>query len=63
MGINPLKGGDVFVTSGSGGLYPPGIPVAVVTEVLVDGDKFAIVAERISPETILAAEHVPDWLK
>lgn len=37
MGMNPLKRGDVFVTSGSGGLYPPGIPVAVVTEVLHDG--------------------------
>ena len=35
----------------------------LVPEVLVDGDKFAVVAERISPETILAAEHVPDWLK
>lgn len=31
MGVNPLKKGDVFVTSGSGGLYPPGIPVAVAT--------------------------------
>lgn len=37
MGVNPLKKGDVFVTSGSGGLYPPGIPVAVVTAVLHDG--------------------------
>jgi diaminopimelate decarboxylase len=35
----------------------------LVPEVLVDGDKFAIVAERISPETILAAERVPDWLQ
>lgn len=35
----------------------------LVPEVLVDGDKFAIVAERIMPATILAAEHVPDWLK
>ena len=35
----------------------------LVPEVLVDGDKFAVVAERISPETILASEHVPDWLK
>lgn len=35
----------------------------LVPEVLVDGDKFAIVAERIAPETILAAEHVPDWLE
>jgi diaminopimelate decarboxylase len=35
----------------------------LVPEVLVDGDKFAIVAERIMPEVILAAEHVPDWLE
>lgn len=35
----------------------------LVPEVLVDGDRFAIVAERIAPATILAAEHVPDWLE
>ena len=35
----------------------------LVPEVLVDGDKFAVVAERILPATILAAEHVPDWLE
>jgi diaminopimelate decarboxylase len=35
----------------------------LVPEVLVDGDRYAVVAERISPATILAAEHVPDWLK
>ena len=35
----------------------------LVPEVLVDGDKFAVVAERIAPATILAAEHVPDWLE
>ncbi len=34
----------------------------LVPEVLVDGDRFAIVAERILPSAILAAEHVPDWL-
>lgn len=37
LGINPLKRGDAFVTSGSGGLYPPGIPVAVVARVTSDG--------------------------
>jgi len=36
---------------------------ALVPEVLVEGDRFAIVADRIEPETILAAERVPDWLK
>lgn len=34
----------------------------LIPEVLVDGDKYAIVANRIQPETILAAEQVPDWL-
>jgi len=33
-----------------------------VPEVLVDGDRWAVVAERIEPAAILAAEHVPDWL-
>lgn len=35
----------------------------LVPEVLVDGDKYAVVAERIEPSTIMAAENVPDWLK
>lgn len=35
---------------------------ALVPEVMVDGDKWAIVAARIEPETILAAETVPEWL-
>ena len=35
---------------------------ALVPEVLVDGDRYAVVADRIAPETILAAERVPDWL-
>ncbi|MGY4394928.1 diaminopimelate decarboxylase [Sphingomonas sp. UYAg733] len=36
---------------------------ALVPEVLVDGDRFAVVADRIQPETILAAERLPDWLR
>ena len=35
---------------------------ALVPEVLVDGDRYAVVADRILPETILAAERVPEWL-
>lgn len=35
---------------------------ALVPEVLVDGAKWAVVAERIQPATILAAERVPEWL-
>ncbi|WP_417611977.1 rod shape-determining protein MreC [Parasphingorhabdus sp.] len=30
IGSNPFKGGDLMITSGSGGLYSPGIPVAIV---------------------------------
>ncbi len=37
-------------------------PPASSPEVLVDGDKWAVVADRILPETIFAAERVPEWL-
>jgi len=37
LGINPVKRGDVFVTSGSGGLFRPGIAVAIATEITRDG--------------------------
>ncbi|WP_076070417.1 rod shape-determining protein MreC [Sphingomonas montana] len=30
-GENPFRRGDLLVTSGTGGVYPPGIPVAVIT--------------------------------
>ncbi|WP_309751072.1 diaminopimelate decarboxylase [Novosphingobium sp.] len=33
-----------------------------ICEVMVDGDRFAVVADRILPEAISAAERVPDWL-
>ncbi len=35
---------------------------ALVPEVMVSGDRFAVVADRIAPATILGAERVPDWL-
>ena len=35
---------------------------ALVPEVLVDGDRYAVVADRIAADTIMAAERVPDWL-
>src|SRR5213076_1740071 len=37
LGINPIKKGDVFVTSGAGGLYRPGIAVAVAAQITRDG--------------------------
>ncbi len=37
LGVNPIKTGDVFVTSGAGGLFRPGIAVAMATELTRDG--------------------------
>jgi len=33
-----------------------------VAEVLVDGDRYAVVADRLSPHAIMDAERVPEWL-
>ncbi len=35
----------------------------LVPEVMVDGDRYAVVADRISAETIMNAERVPEWLE
>jgi len=37
VGLNPFKVGDVLVTSGNGGLYPPNVPVAIVERLTGDG--------------------------
>ena len=37
LGINPIKVGDIFVTSGAGGLYRPGVAVAMATQITDDG--------------------------
>ena len=65
--IDAVKSGDlaVFRTAGAYGATMASTynSRALVPEVLVDGDKFAVVADRILPETILAAERIPDWLE
>lgn len=37
LGINPIKPGDVFVTSGAGGMFRPGTAVAIATQITKDG--------------------------
>jgi len=37
LGINPIRKGDVFVTSGAGGLFRPNVAVAVADVVTKDG--------------------------
>ncbi|MDP9056434.1 MAG: rod shape-determining protein MreC [Pseudomonadota bacterium] len=52
LGINPLKPGDAFVTSGSGGLYSPGTPIAVVMSLTHDGAIARVLASPASSELV-----------
>ena len=65
--IDAVERGDLVVLR-SAGAY--GATMAstynsrpLVPEVLVSGSRFEVVAGRIAAETIMAEEHVPDWLK
>ena len=64
--IDVVQSGDlaVFRTAGAYGATMASTynSRALVPEVLVDGDRYAVVADRIAAETILAAERVPEWL-
>ena len=66
VGRNPFKRGDILVTSGTGGLYPPLIPVARIVRLDDDGaiavpladpavTSFAIVEPPFEPEAEAAA--------
>jgi len=65
VGRNPFRPGDIIITSGTGGIYPPLVPVARVTRLddygaiavpLADPSKvnFAIVEQPYEPEVIAA---------
>lgn len=69
VGRNPFKPGDLIITSGTGGLYPPLVPVARVIKLKDDGaialpladpstTSFAIVEPPYEPAAI-AAENEP----
>ncbi|MBB3956025.1 diaminopimelate decarboxylase [Novosphingobium sediminicola] len=64
--IDVVKAGDlaVFRTAGAYGATMANTynSRALVPEVMVNGDQWAVVANRIDPAAILAAEQVPDWL-
>lgn len=66
VGHNPFRRGDIAVTSGTGGLYPPLVPVARV--IRIEGDNaiavpladpaatsFAIVEQPFEPEALTAS--------
>ena len=52
LGINPLEPGDVFVTSGAGGYYPPGIAVAILTETTDDGGLARIISDPAATDFV-----------
>ena len=70
VGKNPFRPGDIIITSGTGGLYPPLVPIAKVVRLDDDGAiaipiadpaqvSFAIVEPPYQPEA-LAAEAAPE---
>ncbi|MGH6787380.1 MAG: diaminopimelate decarboxylase [Novosphingobium sp.] len=65
--IDAVTAGDlaVFRTAGAYGATMASTYNSrpLVPEVMVDGDKWAVVAQRIEPATILAAEPVPEFLR
>lgn len=65
--IDAVKSGDlaVFRTAGAYGATMASTYNSrpLVPEVLVSGDKFAVVADRIQAETIMGAERVPEWAR
>jgi rod shape-determining protein MreC len=77
VGRNPFKHGDIIVTSGTGGLYPPLVPVARIAKLKDDGAigvpladpanvSFAIVQPVFEPaavaaESAPAASEAPCW--
>jgi len=69
VGRNPFKRGDIIITSGTGGLYPPLVPIARVVKLDDDGavalpladpatTSFAFVEPQFEP-TAVAAESAP----
>ena len=69
FGRNPFRRGDIVVTSGTGGLYPPLVPIARVVRLDDDGAiaipladpgsaSFAVVESPYEPEAE-AAEPLP----
>ncbi len=64
--VDRVRSGDlaVFRTAGAYGATMASMynSRALVPEVMVDGPRFAVVADRIDPATTIAAERLPEWL-
>ena len=60
LGLNPLKRGDAFVTSGSGGLFRPGTAIAVVIKLTPDGAIAKPLSDPGSTEYVVVD---PEWVE
>jgi rod shape-determining protein MreC len=71
VGRNPFKRGDIIITSGTGGLYPPLVPIARVVKLDDDGaialpladpanTSFAIVEPPFEPAAVAAESPTQD---
>lgn len=58
LGINPLTVGDVFVTSGAGGMFRPGVAVGVATELTDDGAIAQLVSNPAATDVVIVE---PIW--
>jgi rod shape-determining protein MreC len=52
LGINPLRVGDMLVTSGAGGYYQPGSAVAIVTAKTPDGGLARVVSDPAAADFV-----------
>ncbi|HKP34725.1 MAG TPA: rod shape-determining protein MreC [Sphingomicrobium sp.] len=71
VGRNPFKRGDIITTSGTGGLYPPLVPIARIVKLEDDGavalpladpakTSFAIVEPPFEPAAVAAESAAPE---
>jgi rod shape-determining protein MreC len=58
-GQSPFRRGDIVVTSGTGGVYPPGIPVAVVVRVSGDRAEGLAIADPARIDYALVLQSAP----
>jgi rod shape-determining protein MreC len=56
LGLNPLKVGDVMVASGSGGLYRPNTPVAMISRLTRDGGVARVLSDPAASEFVIVEE-------
>lgn len=52
LGINPIKKGDLLVTSGTGGYFAPGMAVAIATEITGDGALARMVSDPAATDYV-----------